>query len=118
MRYTSSLLLLAILTTACSNGQSLYRWGEYEPSLYEMYREDGGSADPSAQLEILTEDVERTEAEGGSVPPGVHAHLAFLYYADGNRSAARKHFMAEKELYPESATFIDALLRRMEKGGR
>ncbi len=108
------LLGLSVLTTACSAGTSLYRWGDYEPLLYQMYAEEGGG-DPQSQLARLSEDVGRTIAEGRRVPPGVHAHLGYLYYSQGDVVSARKHFIAEKELFPESAVFIDGILGRMDK---
>ena len=100
--------------SGCSVQPSLYRWGEYEPLLYQMYAEEG-EHDAGAQLARLSEDVERTLAEGQLVPPGVHAHLGYLYYTQGDTQAAPKQFVTEKELFPESSVFIDGIMKRLAR---
>jgi hypothetical protein len=100
--------------SACAQQQPLYHWGSYEALLYKSYREPG-SADPGMQIAKLTEDVERAHAESRNVPPGVHAHLGYLYYTQGQPHLAREEFLIEKQLFPESTTFIDGMLNRMDK---
>jgi hypothetical protein len=111
-------LLLAIafaaLASACAQPTSLYSWGQYESLVYDMYMRPGKS-DPTTQIAKLNEDIERTNAEGQHVPPGVHAHLGYLYYGQGQLDAAYEQFTIEKKLFPESATFIDGVLTRMKK---
>ena len=91
---------------------SLYRWGIYEDLLYDSHAKPG-EADPATQAQRLGEDIARTRAEGRRVPPGVHAHLGLLLYKSGDPASARAHLERERELFPESATFIDRLLSRM-----
>jgi hypothetical protein len=107
-------IALAALASACAQTTSLYRWGEYESLVYDMYMRPG-KADPTTQIAKLSEDIERTNAEGLHVPPGVHAHLGYLYYGQGQLDAAYEQFTIEKTLFPESATFIDGVLARMKK---
>jgi hypothetical protein len=108
-------LLLALFASACSgSSRSLYRWGEYEQLVYDMYVRPG-KADPTTQIAELTADVERTRASGQHVPPGVHAHLGFLYYGQGQLDAAAAEFTTEKTLFPESAVFVDGILTRMRR---
>jgi hypothetical protein len=109
------LVLLALATGAgCAGTPSLYRWGIYEDLLYESYKNPGG-ADPVTDAARLAEDIARTDAEGLAVPPGVHAHLGYLYASQGDLGLARAHFERERELYPESTVFIDGILARMEQ---
>ena len=108
---------LAVLTTACGQPSTLYRWGEYESLVYDMYMRPG-KADPTTQIARITEDIERTSAQGQQgqhVPPGLHAHLGYLYYGQGQIDAAYEQFVAEKTLFPESAVFVDGILARMKK---
>lgn len=108
-------LALSVLTSACSTqSSSLYRWGDYEDVLYDLYIRPG-KADPTAQISRLTEDVTRTQAAGQRVPPGVHAHLGYLYYSQGQLDAAYEQFVTEKALFPESGHFVDVILARMTK---
>ena len=85
--------------------------------MYVSYAEPG-EADPVTQAQQLDEDIARTRAEGKRVPPGVHAHLGFLHYRAGDVESARAYFMRERELFPESATFINGILSRMEGKSR
>jgi hypothetical protein len=105
---------LAVLTAACGKPVALYQWQNYEPLVYDMYMRPG-KADPITQIAKLNEDIERANAEGKHVPPGVHAHLGYLYYGQGQLDAAYAEFSLEKTLFPESTVFIDGVLERMKK---
>lgn len=93
--------------------QPLYRWGVYEDVVYDTYAV--GGADPNTQILQLSEDIVRTQAAGKRVPPGAHAHLGYLYAATGQPDLAAEQFQLEKELFPESSTFVDGMLARMNK---
>ena len=92
--------------------QTLYGWGVYKDLVYEMYAEPG-AADPNTQVVRLSEDVARIQGEGKRVPPGVHAHLGYMYYLVGNADAALDEFATERMLFPESQTFIDGMVERL-----
>jgi hypothetical protein len=104
---------IVVAVTGCAKPQPIYRWGIYETLIYESYTTADGSI-PGTHSARLSEDIARTQAEGRRVPPGVHAHLGFLYYSQGEIDAARAQFISEKELFPESSTFMDGILARME----
>ncbi len=105
-------VIFVIMLTGCAQQPRIgYRWGLYEKMLLDMYTEPG-QAEPSVQVARLSEDVARTEAEGLRVPPGVHAHLGYMYYLVGNQTLAVEQFTIEKAAYPEAALFIDGLLQR------
>jgi hypothetical protein len=113
------LLRLSILAAAlCAlNGcaaKPVYYWGHYDELVYEMYA-NPGKADPGTQVTVLTEDIDKAHAQGMRVPPGVHAHLAYMYYQLGNQGSAEKELQAEKTLFPESTTFVDGMLQRLKK---
>ena len=73
-----------------------------------------GKADPATQVQRLRDDVAETEGKGRQVPPGVHAHLGWMYYLQGDLASARASFERERVLFPESAHFIDGMLARMD----
>ena len=106
--------MATLLLVGCTQKQSIYRWGVYESLVYDMYAKPG-KADPGTQVAKLSEDIARTQAEGKRVPPGVHAHLGYMYYLQGNTDAAQQEFATERELFPESATFVDGILKRLRK---
>ncbi|HEX9446088.1 MAG TPA: DUF4810 domain-containing protein [Candidatus Binatia bacterium] len=108
-------LALAALSAlgACAR-PALYSWGRYENLIYEMYMKPG-QADPGTQVAKLTEDIEKAKAGDKPVPPGVHAHLGYLYYQQGNVAGARQELQIEKTLFPESAAFVDGVLQRLDQ---
>jgi hypothetical protein len=105
---------LAMLAAGCAQSSALYRWGDYESLLYDMYIQPG-KADVPTQIARLTEDITRTQAQGQRVPPGVHAHLGYLYSTQGQLDAAYEQFVTEKSLFPEATHFVDVILGRMKK---
>lgn len=108
-----TLVSIVFISGCVASKPPLYRWGEYEDLLYEMYAEPG-KADPGTQVARLSEDIGRTQAEGKRVPPGVYAHLGYMHYMQGNQGAAMSAFANEKALYPESTDFVDGILKRLK----
>lgn len=106
-------LLFPIFGSGCGT-KPLYPWGSYEDLLYRSWIEPG-SAPPAEQIDRLVRDLERANSKGQRVPPGVHAHLGYLQYGEGNVTAAIEHFEAEKRAFPESTVFIDGILERLAK---
>lgn len=105
--------LLASLCCACSS-PTLFRWGSYEESLYAMYfRSDG--LDLQDMMARLEHQIEQALAEQALVPPGVRAHLGFLYQQAGNDTQAQRWLRAEAEAFPESRVFVEGLLARARR---
>lgn len=104
-------LVLASLAAACRS-PSLYEWGGYEDSVYAVTR-SAGEVDVGAEIERLTQVVERSRQRDKPVPPGVHAHLGYLHSLAGDLDTAVAAFESEKEQYPEATVFIDGILQRM-----
>ncbi len=113
-------LKIGVLSTSCSlligcaTSEPLYYWGNYEDLIYQMYLEPG-SADTGAQVAKLKEDINKASNAGKPVPPGLHAHLGYMYFLQSDTHAAALEFETEKKLFPESATFIDGLMGRLKK---
>lgn len=115
MRLVQSLIAVAVgcAMSACAP-KTIYSWGHYEDLVYNTYATPG-KADTTTQVAVLTEDIDKAQAAGKKVPPGVHAQLGFAYYQQGNPDAAMAQFKAEEQLYPESSRFIDGILKRMQQ---
>ena len=115
------ILLLSALSislfSGCTAKPTMYYWGEYESLIYKMYIEPG-TAEPDVQIEKLTTDILRAKELGKKTPPGIHAHLGFMYAAAGNSALAKDAFAQEKALFPESAKFIDGMMARAFKEGK
>ena len=104
------LLCAVVLLSACAAPpKTLYQWGSYQPALYAYLK--GSGADLGAQITTLEAQAQRTAAEGGVPPPGLHGHLALLYTKAGDDAKAIAHLQVERRLFPESAVYIDHLMK-------
>jgi len=104
----------AIATGGCtSSPPDHYYWGAYEASVAGVLRDPSGERLQN-EIRSLSGDIEKARVEGRTIAPGVHAHLGYLYYLGGSYESAALEFTAEKELFPESAVFIDGILARMK----
>jgi hypothetical protein len=54
------------------------------------------------------------QAANRPVPPGMRAHLGMLYAETGNDGKAQESLLAEKASCPESATYVDLLLKKYQ----
>ena len=104
-------LVMFAITSACA-APTLYQWGHYEDSIFAMYLEPG-SIPVDDEIARFEAEIEETVAAGAFVPPGVHAHLGYLYASQGDHATALIHFQTEKAKFPESTRFIDGLTERM-----
>ena len=94
--------------------REIYDWGAYEELLYQSFVEPG-KADPLTQLERLTRQIQRTEARGRRIPPGVRVQVGYLHSQLGQAAEAAEYFRAEKAFFPESTVFVDGILERMNR---
>ena len=106
-------VFVGMLVSGCGGTPTMYRWGIYEGIVYRTYVEPE-KADLETRIVQLSEDVQRTEDEGKRVPPGVYAHLGYLYVLQGDGEAAAEAFATERRRFPESSTFIDGLLKQLQ----
>lgn len=102
------------LLSGCSSNNNQYYWGEYEALVYQTHIEPG-EATPRVQIEKLLADIQQAENVNKPVLPGVYAHLGLMYAANGDKSLALESLNKEKALFPESAVFIDGLIKRSLK---
>lgn len=113
LKLSISLLVVPFLLAGCATKQETFYWGEYEGLVYEMYAPDGGSDVPK-HISTLSEDINKAQAEGKLVAPGIHAHLGYMFALAGNLSEAKAAFLVEKDNFPESSVLIDGMLTRLE----
>ncbi len=106
-------LVAAGFLVGCASS-NLYYWGHYEDSIYDMYAEPG-NVSIGDEIMRFEHQIEKTTVSGKFIPPGLHAHLAYLYISEGDYATALIHLQAEKKKFPESGTFIDGLIERMHK---
>lgn len=109
------LLLCAVAggLAACAQQKPMYNWQAYEPQVYAYLKEDG--ADYAVQAQALERNVETARAANQPLPPGFHAHLGMLYLKMGKGDRAVEQLQAEKQEFPESAPFMNFLMRNVDK---
>ncbi len=107
-------LLLCALSGGCAVPTGLYDWGRYEQSVHAVVFNPQRPADLHTERELLAEEIRVSLENHRRIPPGKWAHLGYLCTLTGDNHAARKHFIAEKTLFPESASFMDFLIGRLK----
>ena len=91
----------------CAGPRTLYQWEGYQAEVRGYFK---GEA-KEAQLQALDAGLERIKARNGAVPPGYHAQMGLLCADLGQPGRMVQEFQAEKALFPESATYMDFLLK-------
>lgn len=103
---------IALLLTACADKpKQTYYWGDYQPSLYSYYQH---TATPEKEIETLNAVIQQAKAQNKPVAPGLYAQLGLLYADTGHPDLAFQQFNAEKTAFPESAYYMDFLMRNKQ----
>ncbi len=105
------LALAGALTGCVQAPRNLYQWGGYQEQLYEHFKGDRRS--PGEQVQWLEAQAQKARAGGTALPPGFRAHLGLMYLRLGREDEARQQLQAEKASFPESAQYMDFLLKRL-----
>lgn len=109
----ATLLLPAVLAACAAAPKPLYHWGDYQPALYAHLKGDDAKAQELLQkLEVQLAETQRLNLQP---PPGMHGHMALLNAKLGRNEASRRHLELERRLFPESAAYVDMLLRNAQK---
>lgn len=105
---------LAGLLSACvQQPKPMYSWQSYQPSVYAYLKDDG--ADSTLQIQALEKNIETARVANVELPPGFRAHLGMLYLKTGDGDKGVEQLQGEKVAFPESAPFMDFLMRNVGK---
>jgi hypothetical protein len=107
-----ALAAASLWLSGCAQPKTLYQWGSYQPEVYEYFKGES----KEAQVAKLEEDLQKIRSTNGNPPPGYHAQLGMLYGSLGKDDQMVQEFRTEKALFPESATYMDFLLRNVKTG--
>lgn len=106
-------VLAALALTACAQApRPLYYWGAYPAAAYDSLR--GDDKGPLDQLRIMDEQAQKARAAGLALPPGYFGHLGLVYLKLGRQDDARRALQTERDRFPESAAYVDSLLKRLD----
>ena len=107
-------VLLLVFVSACASNNANYYWGDYEATLYEKYQSADGMT-PQEELARLLLVVEKAQASGKKIGPGVNLHIAMLYAQAGSLDAAQQFVKAEEALYPMSRQFTKSIFKKVKE---
>ncbi|MFA6831600.1 MAG: DUF4810 domain-containing protein [Bacteroidaceae bacterium] len=109
-----STLLVLITLSSCATQTNLYSWANYSDDVYTYYKKQ-----TPASLENLTKTyqnlLEHQRGTRGVTPPGTYVEYGYLLCLQGQKQEGMEMINKEKELYPESTTFVDRILSSLNK---
>jgi hypothetical protein len=117
MKKMSALVAVFALVGCAQPGpKPLYQWAGYQNAVYQHLKTNGGES--GAQIAALEAQIEKNKVANEANPPGMRAHLALLYAKTGDDVAAQRHLEAERAQFPESAAYVDFLLKAKKEAGK
>ncbi len=106
----SGLILLSLIGCA---GKTIYYWGDYSGTLYDMKKEPSDKSRSSHKAE-LNKMILKATSKNKRVPPAIYFELAMMEAEDGNEKLAKQYFTKEQELYPESKKYVELALQELK----
>lgn len=100
-----------VLVTGCASNQNLYQWGGYDAALYSTYKSPETVVELQTKLETHIAAMTQTNQK---VAPGLYAELGSLYLQSGKTDEAIEQYNKERELWPESRTLMDSMIKTLE----
>lgn len=115
--YVSVFLTVAFLAgCATTSGKlPLYNWSSYTQDTYKYIKqgEEENIETLFATYQWIFDNQTGTIRE--TVPPGVCADYGYLLVRAGRVEEGKAFLKKEKELYPESARFVDSIIKKIER---
>lgn len=109
-----TVLSIAFVVSGCGQPKPLYTYGNYSNSYYNLKKDN--NADTALELQQSIEyAIEHSEESlSGRVAPGMYANLGYIYLKGGKTNKAIESFTKEKSIYPESAHFMNRMIKKIE----
>jgi len=120
MRIVTKTALLGVVTigflmSGCSaQPKPLYNYGEYSESYYHAKKELSPESALELQKSIEYSIENAANSRSARVAPGMYANLGYIYLKGGKTDKALESFNKEKLIYPESAHFMDRMIKKIE----
>jgi len=110
----SALLIAAAITGCAAKPQTLYNYGGYSHTYYQLKKENSPEQLVALQEEIVKLIQSKNNSTTGRVPPGIYANLGYIYLQQGDPNKAVENFKMEMEIYPESKQFMEIMINKVE----
>lgn len=104
-------LLAAVFAGCAPQKASMYYFGKTDATLYATKKNP--TEENFLKLQQSLEDViTQSQQRGLKVPPGIHAHLGYLYLLEKKTDQATASFSEERRLYPEAGVFMERMIEK------
>lgn len=107
-------VLFLLCCVSCTTQQSLYSWSDYERRSYDLVKEDT-EKNLDELLAAYETMINKQTGLRKTAPPGIYADYGFLLVKKGKTAEGIQMMKQEIALYPESATFISRIIKRLEE---
>lgn len=114
LKFLAVVAVAVVTLSGCQSTKPLYNYGSYPDNVYKHFKNEDSSV--TQEIEALEKTISQSAAKNLQVGPGLNAHLGFLYIESGQTDTGIAYLQKEKALYPESAQFIDFLLKNAKAG--
>jgi len=108
------LAVLVATLSGCQSTKPLYHYGSYQANVYQHFKNEDSAV--TEEIGALEQTIAQSAAKKLAVGPGLYAHLGYLYIESGQMDTGIAYLLKEKQLYPESAQYIDFLLKNAKAG--
>ena len=102
------LLLFGVFFSVAACVTTKYEWGNYDTDLYKYYAHSLTQEDLTKHLQV---SIQRCEASGRLVPPGLYGEYGYLLYERGLYDEAVQFFQKEQDKWPESRMLMTKMIR-------
>jgi hypothetical protein len=104
-----------LLISGCGTSapKTLYTWNNYEATSQNLNGKEFDSELVDLHMLEIEKIINDSSENNQKVAPGLYAEYAQLLYQKRKKSEAKKYFLLEKQVYPESAVFIDQMLKKL-----
>lgn len=112
-----SLLIITVIgfgMSGCGQPKPLYTYGNYSESYYASKKDVGSDTALELQKSIEYAIENSNESRSGRVAPGMYANLGYIHLKGGETDKAIESFNKEKSIYPESAHFMDRMIKKIK----
>jgi hypothetical protein len=103
-----------LLVVGCVQQKTLYNWGKYQEASYS-YVKNNTEGDLEKLLKEYQYIINNQKAGRKAVPPGIYADYGYLLVKQGKVEEGIELMKKEVALYPESAAFIEGIIKRLEQ---
>jgi len=107
------LSLTSLMMVSCVQQKTLYNWGKIQETSYQ-YMKYGTEKDLEKLLKTYQYAIDNQKKGRMTVQPGICADYGFLLIKQGEVEKGLKFMKMEIALYPESAVFIEQIIKRIE----